>query len=271
MYLGVDVGGTKTLVAVLDEHGAIKEQAKFHTPDTYEHFLLELRHLATQLKTQDFKAGGIAIPGRIDRQHGRAYNLGNLGWKDINVQHDVEKIFNCPVAVENDAKLAALSEATLIKDKYHKVLYVTISTGIGYGLVVDGKIDTSIGDTGGRGLKLEHQGKLVSWEDFASGHAIVERYGKIAHDITDKETWQAICRDLAQGLIQLIAIMEPEAIVIGGSVGTYFERYGDILAAELKKYELPMVKLPRLLKAHHAEEAVVYGCRLLARQEFGNA
>jgi predicted NBD/HSP70 family sugar kinase len=271
MYVGVDVGGTKTLVAVLDGHGVIKQRALFPTPKTYDNFLLELRHLAAHFEQTDFKAGAVGITGRIDRKHGRRHAAGKLAWENVPVQADTERIFGCPMVVENDAKLAGLSEAMLVKDKYSKVLYITVSTGIGFALITDGVIDTSISDRGGTNIMLEHRGKLAAWESFASGRAIAERYGKKAKDISDEATWKRISRNLAQGMIQLIAVMEPDVIVIGGGVGTYFERYGALLAAELKRYELPTVAVPALMGARRPEEAVVYGCYDLAKQVYGHA
>ncbi|MEJ0073135.1 MAG: ROK family protein, partial [Candidatus Saccharibacteria bacterium] len=271
MYLGIDTGGTKTLACVLDSHGVIVESKKFPTPQTYEEYLVELKKAVKGFKHQEFLAGGVAMPGKIDRKHGRVIKFGNLKWQNDPVQHDLEKAFHCPFVIENDAKLGALSEAMLLRDKYNKVLYVTVSTGIGIGLIAGGKIDTSVGDGGGRALLLEHRGKLTPWEDFAGGKAIVARYKKRAAEITDPDTWEAICRDLAKGLIQLIAIAEPDVIVIGGSVGTYFDRYGKILADELKHYHLPMLSLPDLRQAQRPEEAVVYGCFDLAKQHFPHA
>lgn len=269
MYIGVDVGGTKTLLAILNGRGEIKEKVKFPTPKNYAHFMLELRHALAQLEEfYELKAGAIAIPGDIDRKHGRALKLGNLPWKNANVQNDMERLLRCPFVVENDAKLAALSEALLIKDKYNAVLYVTVSTGIGYAIVVDGKIDTNLGDAGGRDLMLEHKGKHVAWEDFAGGRAIVDRYGKMAKDITDETTWHKISRDLAQGLIQVIAVTQPDAIVFGGSVGNYFKRFHKPLNEELHKYKLPLTKLPVLRQAKHPDEAVVYGCYDAIKQTF---
>lgn len=271
MYVGVDVGGTKTLLAALDDAGVITEQAKFPTPKLYDDFLEQLAGTFAGFATKDFRAGTIAIPGTLDRKHGRALRLGNLSWKNIPVQHDAERLFGCPMAVENDAKLAGLSEAMLLKKTHHVVLYITISTGIGTALIVDGKIDTNIGDGGGRTIMLEHKGKLMAWEDFASGRAIVERFGKRAADITDTKTWQIISHDLAKGLIHLIAITQPQAIVIGGGVGTYFDRFQPLLEAELEKYKLPMVTLPELMAAQRPETAVLYGCYDLAKQAYPNA
>jgi len=272
MYVGIDVGGTKTLVAALDEHGVITEQSKFPTPKNYDHFLLEVRHALAHFKTTDFQAGGIGIPATvIDREHGKGVSFGNLPWRNVAIQHDIERICVCPMVLENDAKMAALSEAMLLKREYSRVLYVTVSTGIGYGLVVDGVIDPNIGDGGGKALLLYYKGKPTPWESFASGHAIVERYHKKAVDITDTETWEKITRDIAKGLIELIAVTEPEVIVIGGGVGTYFERFGTLLTKELKKYHLPLLTLPELRQAQRPEAAVIYGCYDLAKQAFAHA
>ena len=270
MYVGVDIGGTKTIVAVLDAHGAIKERFQFPTPASYDHCLLELRHALAHFEHHDFRAGAVGITGVIDRQHGRRFPAGKLAWDNVLVQADIERIIGCPVVVENDAKLAALSEAMLLKDAYQRVLYVTVSTGIGFALVVDGVIDTSIGDRGGTTMMVEHRGKHISWESLISGRAIVQRFGKMASEINDQATWSAIARDLGQGMVELIAVTEPDVIVIGGSVGVYFDRYGKLLAEAIKQYELPTLKPPKLLQAQRPEEAVIYGCYDLARQRFSH-
>ena len=270
MYVGIDIGGTKTLVAVLTNDGEVRETKKFLTPHNYDHFILELAHAVHHFDHSDFVAAGVGMPVTVfDRKHGRGVSYGNLPWKNVNIARDIEKIVKCPLVIENDAKMAALSEAMLLKHEFERVLYVTVSTGIGVGLVQKGVIDISVGDAGGRSMLLEHRGKMVSWEDFASGRAIVSRYHKRAEEITDAETWTKISRDLAQGFIQLIALMQPEVIVIGGSVGTYFDRYGKILTAEIKKYHLPLVPLPVLRQAQRPEESVVFGCYDLAKQVYG--
>lgn len=270
MYVGVDIGGTKTLVAVLDEHGKIVEKSKFSTPEKYNNWLLELRHcLTTQLKTQDFKAGGIAVPGRIDRNHGRALQLGNLSWQNVPVQADCEHILGCPVVVENDANLAGLSEAMLQPD-YQNVLYVTISTGIGTGFVHNQRLDPAMLNMEGGNILLQHKEKLMRWESFASGKAIHKHFGKKAADIpaSDKAAWGYVVRNLTTGLFANIAITQPDIIIIGGSIGSYFDRYGKLLQQALEQHSLPVVKIPKLIQAQRPEEAVVYGCYDLAKQMF---
>ncbi len=272
MYLGVDVGGTKTLVAILDNHGAIQESRKFPTPKDYAHFLLELRHVLAHMQHHDWSAAGVGIPvAWYDREEGIAERFGNLPWRDVPIQADLEKVLRCPVVIENDAKMASLSEAMLVRDDYERVLYVTISTGIGYGLTVNGVIEENIGDGGGRTIMLPHHGKIVPWESFASGKAIVQRFGKRAEDISDAATWHLIVHNLKLGFLELIAVTQPDIIIVGGSVGNYFERYEKFLRDELKSCETPMLKIPPIMKAQRPEQAVVYGCYDLAKQEFGHA
>jgi predicted NBD/HSP70 family sugar kinase len=270
MYLGVDVGGTKTLVAVFDRAGTIRESAKIPTSQRYSTFLKDLEEILAGFSHKEFRAAGVAIPAsRIDRTAGVGISFGNLKWRNVPIQADLEKLANCPVVVENDAKAASLSEA-LLRENYRKVLYITISTGIGYGMTVDGHIDSHISDGGGASMSAEYRGKRVAWESFASARAIYERYGKKVADITDEGTWKRIAHDLSGGFSELVAITEPDIIVVGGPVGTYFERLKPHLIRKLEDTVLPTVKLPRLMKAKRPEEAVVYGCYELAKAVYGN-
>lgn len=260
MYLGVDVGGTKTLLAVFTQDGQLKQTYRFETPATYPAFLQVLCASIQHLEIAEFSAACIAVPGEVNRAKGIGVVFGNLPWKNVPIAKDLKAITSCPVYVENDAKLAGLFEAHNLKGDYNKVLYITISTGIGTALITNGIIDTSLADPGGGGLMIEHRGKTMTWDSLASGKAIVKRYGKRASDINDPHIWRAISEDIARGLIDVISLVEPDVVVIGGGVGTHFKKYHTFLAASLKDYHAPMVKLPPLKQASRPEEAVIYGC-----------
>lgn len=270
MYLGIDIGGTKTLVASLDGNGVIQEEFRFPTPKIYNEFLKQLAENVEKLATKDFIAAGVGAPGKIDQQHGVVKAFGNLPWRDVPLQADIAHIVPCPVAIENDANLAGLSEAMLVKDR-SRVLYVTISTGIGTGFIVNQAIDPALDASEGGHMLLECNGKLQAWEDFASGRAIVARFGKRASEIDDPKTWQIIAHNIAIGLIDLIAMIEPEVIVLGGGVGTHFDKFGDYLQSYLKQYDNPMITLPEIRPAARPEQAVVYGCYDFAKSRYGTA
>ncbi|MDB5175367.1 MAG: hypothetical protein JWM81_225 [Candidatus Saccharibacteria bacterium] len=268
MIVGVDIGGTKTLVAVLTNAGVIHESRKFPTPKNYDHFLLELAHAVHHLETKDFKAAGVAVPGRIDRKHGSFKALGNLPWKNEHIQADCEKILKCPVVIDNDANLGGLSEAMLNKQA-EKVLYITVSTGIGTGVIYQQRISEELADIEGGAIMLPFNNQLVKWEKFASGRAIYEHFNKKAQDITAEADWKYIVRNLALGFFENIVVVQPDLVIVGGSVGTYFDRYEHLLVAELKKFETPLTPIPKIIQAKRPEEAVVYGCYDLASQIYG--
>jgi len=265
MYGAVDIGGTKTLVTVFTNSGKIIEQNKFPTPKDYQDFRGKLASIVANMTTQDFQRTVVAAPGMIDRKRGIGLRFGNLPWENVPIEEDVEKVFSCPVRVENDANLAALSEALSVKDRFTKVLYITVSTGIGGGIVINGRINPHFQDIEPGQMTLENQGRFEQWEDFASGSAIVKRFGKRASEITDPQTWYIIARNIAVGLNTLIATLDPQVIIIGGGVGSYFEKYSDRLEEQLKIYEHPMTPVPPIIKAKRPEEAVVYGCYELAK------
>lgn len=267
--MGVDVGGTKTLLAVFTKDGQLKQSVKFETPQNYSRFLDALTENIRGLNIEDYSAACIAAPGVVDRTEGTITYLGNLPWRNVNIVSYLEKLLKAPVLIENDAKLAGLYEASNIKKDFRKVVYVTISTGIGLSLIVDGIIDENFGDGGGHDMIIENKGKPISWEKLASGKAITQRYGKRASEIDDPKIWKVLARDFSRGIIDIIALIEPDAVVIGGGVGTHFKKYGKFLDQELAKYETPITKHPKLLQAKRPEEAVIYGCYelLKARQD----
>jgi predicted NBD/HSP70 family sugar kinase len=231
--------------------------------------LIDLAKNVATLSTQEFAACGVAAPGRLDAKKETGLVFGNLPWKEVALKSDIHRMVRCPVVLENDANLAGLSEAMLLKNKFNRVLYITISTGINVGLIINQHIDSDITPEAGD-IVMERHGKLETWEHFASGKAIVRRFGKRASDIDDEATWRTIAHDFALGIADLIAVVQPQIIVIGGSVGVYFEKYETPLKEALKQFETPLTPTPIIVKAGRPDQAVVYGCYDLARQVYGD-
>lgn len=263
--LAIDVGGTKTLLASFADDGTVIQKIKFPTPTEYTVFIQEIVQNVAKMSTNKFRTCVIAMPGTIDRKKGVAHEFGNLPWHEIPIKADLERELGMHVTVENDSKLAGLSEAHLVPT-YRKVLYLTVSTGVGGALVINGKLDSnSLNAEYGRML-LEHEGKLMLWEEFASGKAIVAKFGKRASDITEPGEWYVIARNIAIGLIDVIAATTPDIIIVGGGVGSHFDKFGEKLISELKLYEDHLLHVPPVVGAKRAEEAVIYGCYILANQ-----
>lgn len=269
MYLAVDIGGTKTLVASLDDNGVIQQKLKFPTAKDYKVFIRKLEDTVAYLSTKEFIAAGVAAPGRIDRKRGIGIGMGNLPWVNVPIRDDVSRIAKAPAVIDNDAKLAGLSEAMLLKDSYNKVLYLTLGTGIGCAIITNQKIDPSLADMEGGKILLEHQGMLQEWERFAGGKAITEHFGKPASELTNPKDWEYVADNLTIGLIDILAICQPEVVIVGGGMGAHFDKFKQPLLANLAKYETPLIPVPPVIQARRPDDAVVFGCYDLARQAHG--
>lgn len=269
MYLGVDVGGTKTLVAVFTKNGELKQSLRFETPQNYSSFLTGLTDTIQSLDEAEFQAACVALPAAIDRKEGVGLAFGNLPWKNVHVAEFLEKFIKAPVLLENDAKLAGLYEAKNIKGDYKKVLFLTISTGVGVSLIIDGVIDINTNDLGGAVFPIDSKGRVISLDKFVSGKSIAKEYGKRASELDDPKAWQKISRDFARGLIDIISLLQPDVVIVGGGVGAHFKKFGTFLKTELRKYEMPIMKIPPVVQAKRPEEAVIYGCYELLKAHYG--
>lgn len=265
MILAIDIGGTKTLVALCTNNGKIHSSLKFSTPALYADFKKELQATINNFK-EDYKIVVVAAPGKINRQTGVVESFGNLNWKNVPIAKDIHRFTAKTVLIENDANLAGLYAAHTVKPLPHKALYITISTGIGTGIVTDGVLDPDFLDSEGGNILLEHNGNLMLWERFASGKAIVAKYGMRASDISDPKIWKEISYNFALGIVDLCAVLDPDVVLIGGGVGSHFKKYQSFLNSHIKHMLPRVVDMPVIKAAPNAEEAVVLGCVILANQ-----
>ncbi len=260
MIIAVDTGGTKTLIAGYSEDGKIVSEHKFPTPtDKNEYIKTLTTHLTAFFNPAQVDAIVVAMPGIV--KDGVAIWCNNLHWKNFNVADELKGILGgAPLFVENDANLAGLSETRQRSPMPMSSLYVTISTGIGSGVITGGKIDPGLRHSeAGRSL-VEFDGMVREWETFASGKAIFTTYGKYARDIKSKRIWRKIADRISRGFLAMIPIIQPDIIIIGGSIGTYFKQYEADLKGILKEKLPPHIPLPKLVQAKYPEHAVIYGC-----------
>lgn len=260
MIVAVDTGGTKTLIAGYTEDGKITTEFKFPTPTKRSEYVdVLITHLTALFDPTKVDAIVIALPGII--KNGVAVWCNNLHWKNFDLASELKGVLGgAPLFIENDANLAGLAETRLRTPMPASSLYVTVSTGIGSGVITNGKIDPGLRySEAGRAL-VEYDGVVREWETFASGKAIYNTYGKFARDIKSKRTWNNIADRISRGFLAVIPIIQPDMIIIGGSIGTYFKQYDTQLKAILREKLPDHIPLPKLVEAKHPEQAVIYGC-----------
>lgn len=263
MYLGVDIGGSKSLFAVFTEDGQVVAQHKIKTNKDYAGFLQDAqRVIHDELSAHHFTYCCFAIPGGINRLNGSIVQLGNLDWQNAPITTDLGNIVNhAPILIENDATLGGLSEAVMLQDEYKKVLYIAPGTGIGSAFIIEGKINPYLADSeAGHIIVAEGSDGYKTWEDTASGRSLLRDYGKLASELEDEHAWREFSHHFARGIQAATATLLPEVVVIGGGVGAHLHKFEQYLNDELKAMENRMVPAPLIMQAKRPEEAVIYGC-----------
>ncbi len=261
MLVVVDTGGTKTLVASFDVNGVLGQQFKFPTPKNPDEYTKLLRYtLVENYFGKPVTAIIVAAPGII--KDGVAIWCQNLGWSNFHIAKALSGVLGekTPILIENDANLAGLAETRVMKNIPAQSLYVTVSTGIGSGIITDGHINQSLKNSEAGHALVEYDGVVRQWESFASGKAILKTYGKYARDIKSKRTWDQIADRISRGFLAVIPILQPDVIIIGGSIGTYFDNFGEKLQNILKEKLPDHIPCPKFVQAKHPELAVIYGC-----------
>ena len=244
--IGVDVGGTKTLCAVVTREGAIEARLEQPTVvSSQEALLAELDSAVEKIRAAhpDVAALGFGIPSRIDQRTGRAVASVNVPLAELDFRDRMRERHGLPVAIDNDGNAATIAEwkAGAARGASYVVM-LTLGTGVGGGLILDGR--PYRGATGS-GAELGHVvvefdgppcacGGRGHLESVASGKAASrvarELYGPEAdaHELVRRadagegeavEVMAEIGRRLGAGLATFVNIFEPELIVIGGGFG----------------------------------------------------
>jgi len=252
--IGIDIGGTKTLVACIDAEGRIADKLEFPTnPQTgVEDVLQRLQESIAQLTAQmqqpsTLKGIGIATAGVIDSKRKLILYASNLGWTNVDVGTVLEQRFNVPVMLGNDANLAAVAEYVWGAEKQvSDLIYITVSTGIGAGIISGDQLVKGASDSAGEfgHITMDLKGKPCSCgnvgclETYCSGTAIARIANERLAPLNNGEAWsskavldaahagdQSTCDIideaafyLGNGIVSLIHLFNPSQLIFGGGV-----------------------------------------------------
>lgn len=266
--IGIDIGRSTTRVALGDENGKIKKAVLSLTiaENIYDDLVTTISELAP--KNIDAIAVGITSissnEGKVDFDISRKTNM--------RLKKKLQKRFEVPVVLENDADVAALGEAVLgVGRGGNMIVYVGVGSGVGVGIVKNGKIFEDI-DTKELGHMIVKKGGLKCrcggkghLEAYISGTAIKKRFGKEPKDIISKKVWEDIGKYLAKGLSNITNAYSPEVIVIGGGVANQSEMFLPITIDILNK-SLPKEKSVKIKKSKFRDKSGLKGALLLAKK-----
>ncbi len=232
MRLGaLEAGGTKMVCAVGDETGKIYEQISIPT-ETPE---ITVPKLIDYFKKAEVDALGIGCFGPIDpdkssKTYGYITSTPKLAWADYNIVGAFEKALGVPVGFDTDVNGSVLGEVTFGQAKGKKcVIYVTIGTGVGVGVFIEGKLLHGMLHPEAGHVHIQkreddaYEGKCpyhkTCLEGLAAGPAVEARWGQKAVELNDrKEVWDLEAYYIAQALSGYILTLSPEMIILGGGI-----------------------------------------------------
>ncbi|OEH92897.1 ROK family glucokinase [Bacillus solimangrovi] len=284
LYVGIDLGGTSTKLAFVSEEGNIVHKWSIPT-DTSNNGEQIITHIAqsideqlvkTNNKKESLRGLGMGAPGFIDLETGFVYQAVNIGWRDYPLKDKLEEVLGIPAVIDNDANVAALGEMWRgAGDGSKQLLCVTLGTGVGGGIIINGNIVHGINGMAGEIGHITVQtsggapcncGKSGCLESFASATGIVRLAEEAVKEHPDSQlneldkiTAKAVFELAEKGdqvsnsvieqmthvlglvLANLSNAINPEKIVIGGGVSMAGEPLLKLLRKQFKAFALPRV------------------------------
>ena len=308
--IGIDVGGTNVKIALVNEKGniiysnSIPTRAEMGYEYTINNMKEAIRELLKETHTdaKSIEGMGFGFPGQIDCQKGIVRLAPNIpGWVDVPIAEIMEKEFGIPTRVDNDVRCAALGELNYGAGiGCENLICITVGTGIGSGLIVNGKLVRGASNAAGEigHIKLDiNEGPLCGCGDrgcleaFASGPSIVAmaeeyikggkstKYRELANpDITPyivseaakqgdavaKRIFTIIGGYIGVGLASVVNLLNPEKIIIGGGVAAAGDLLLDPIKETLIKRAMPIAgSAVEIVPAQLGNSAGVIGASLL--------
>ena len=313
---GIDIGGTKIAIALASTEGEILAKRRLPTQNQNGPFavLESVSQTLTEMLRENeasLAAIGVGSPAPLDAQKGLILSPSNLlDWDRFPVVQILREKFGVPVLLDNDANAAALGEYSFGAGRsYNNVFYVTVSTGIGGGIVIDGEIyhgvSTGAGEIGHTIIQPDgvrcNCGSVGCLETLSSGTHIVRRVNErlatgepsVIRELTSDDTevsvqivveavrrddplaieiWNDTCRYLAIGIANAITLLAPEVVVVGGGIASA----GYLLFEPLKKLVPEYVSMiPKgkinIVPAALGTESGLYGSVELAKKAYSGS
>ncbi|MCH5213087.1 MAG: ROK family glucokinase [Oscillospiraceae bacterium] len=314
MYIGIDLGGTNIAAGLVGDNGTILIKGSVPTmrQRPTEEIIKDMAELAKKLMSEygtdisEIKAVGIGCPGTINFETGEVVYANNIKMDHYPLAQTFRKYLDLPVKVDNDANCAAMGEYISTGNGVDSFLFVTLGTGVGGGLVLNGKIFRGFNGAAGEvghmtlvsGGEVCSCGKTGCWEAYASVTALIRQtkaameahpdslMNKIAKNVgkvsgrtafeaakqgdeVGKSVVEQYVRYIADGIVSCENFMQPEIIAIGGGIS----REGNYLMnpireyASVKGYNRFMPK-SKIITAKLFNDAGIVGAAMIAQGSF---
>jgi glucokinase len=244
--VGVDLGGTKVSAGRVEEGRLVSRiAAPIDSGASHAAILEDITRAIDRVFTSDVAGLGVGVPSVVDVEKGIVYDVQNIpSWKEVPLRQALEDRFKRPVYVNNDANCFAAGEKYFGKGKpYHNLAGVTVGTGLGTGLIIGGRLYSGVNCGAGEFGMIPYKDSVL--ERYASGQYFERRHG-VRGDVAfararqgDREAaemFRQFGAHLGDALMIIMLAVDPEAIILGGSVSRAFAFFGDAMRERLKSF-----------------------------------
>lgn len=247
--LGIDIGGT-SIVGGRIEGDIIIEQITVDTcaQEGGDKTLNILKELIRQLKTTDTRAIGIGVPSVVDREKGIVYNVQNIkNWDEVHLKSLLEAEFELPVHIDNDANCFAYGEKIYGKGKdFQNFVGITLGTGVGGGIIQDNHLlfDSNCGS--GEFGEIPYLDSIL--EEYCGSRFFTRTTGRSGYEIAlkaregDRDSiaiYSQYGKHISVLVKVILLILDPQAIIFGGSISKSFDLFKDSMYENLKDFPYP--------------------------------
>jgi glucokinase len=271
--IGVDLGGTKVRVGAVTGGAVARALSRPISAQAAEQVVLD-EIMATIAELFDDRVIGIGcgVPSVIDVESGTVFEVENIpSWKRVPVKAVLERRFSVPTYVNNDANAFAVGEHVFGKGQaYRDMVGMTLGTGLGTGVIIDGRLHSGANCCAGEIGAMPHKGMTV--EDYCAGRFFL-REGGIAGGVAYERAragdaaaialFEGYGRELAEAVMIVCYAYDPQAVIFGGSIAAAFDMFKAPMRAGLAAFAYPHVIERLVIATSELADAAVLGAAAL--------
>ncbi len=296
VIIGVDIRPTQITVALADVNGKFASQEVMATPADPKAAVSELieriQRLLASCHDKKVEGIGVSLPGRVERVSERLVFAPNLKWPEFDIREPIAQATGLEVELENAANACVLAAVWFDHVESRNMVVVTVSEGIGTGILVNGRLARGLSGMAGEfgHVPLDPNGPVCScgsrgcWEVFGSNRAALRYYFESSAQapglafpdlltLADQGDGRAaaalekMAQYLGRGMRMIVAGLDPEQILVVGDLTHAWPRFGPVIQAEVQAQVLPGASAPRLVPVHGHGMARLRGTVALVLQK----
>ncbi|UOQ68594.1 ROK family protein [Hymenobacter volaticus] len=276
-YIGIDIGGTKIHVGVVQDERIIQE-IQFETSATApkEQILGALVDSIKSVMDSEVAGIGIGVPGLVDEKNGIVHNVQNIpSWREVSLKGHLASHFKVPVYITNDANAFAIGEKIYGKGKEcTNLVGITLGTGFGAGIIINNDVYSGTLSSAGEFGCIPYRDKTI--EDYCSGKFFVQNFGLPGtelHLLAQRGELQALeafsqfGEHLGNAIKVILYALSPEAIFLGGSISKCYKYFQEALHKSVLEFPFKIVTDRLTIAPSELGNAAVLGAAALCKSK----